>query len=199
MTTYLGHNRPSTDHGTSSNCHERQNDDVCTNKAIVVDLDGSSDHITLAAFSRTRIDTSRYAVELDIMSHHDPASDVDVAGVLEVRAAFNNTIFADVNIVSILAPERRLHDGMVSHRSDRSGMIRVLSALAISSLVRLQDLGEQLCSLVSANTGRHFCGLVVALHGRFAGLSVRQESLVEIVKERLPSKHLLFLDLRDAS
>lgn len=60
-----------------------------------------------------RVEIGRHGVEFDIVAYHAPRAKVDACGVLQETAALEDAVFADVDVVAVLAFEGRFDNGAV--------------------------------------------------------------------------------------
>ena len=120
--------------------------------------------------------------------------EIYIRRILEIAAALHHASLADVDVVPVLALERRLHDAVIFYRA-HGRRVGVLATLGVGAFVRFQDLGEEFRALVAAYPRRGFGGAVEAFEGGLACLTVLTEDGVEVVQEGLAAEHFVFFDV----
>lgn len=163
---------------------------MAANEDVVSNDDGTAGEHTLAALSRVRVHTRHVSVEAHIRTDNCSATDDDFTWILHVASSTNDYIITKVDIVAVVAVERRLDDGPVANAAGSDHCRHTGSGVAVglvsfSALGRVDYGGEEAAALVGANGPRWAGSVVVALYGGFALLAILEEDIVGVVKVRL--------------
>lgn len=188
---YLCHDRAGANHSASANRPEWQDSDIAANEDVCTHVYCASRHQTLGTTAAPSLDVGRDAVELDVRTHHRPVANSYLTGILHVAASLDDDLFAEMDVVSVLASEGRLHNRTRADEASRPTVRFSVQPAEAWSAGRVGDGFEEAAAFLEADARRGSCGIMVPLERAFALLLVIQQLVAVEVLERSAQQHVV--------
>jgi len=190
---HLGHDRPGADHRAAPDPAERQDNHVPADEAVLPHRNRARDEIPFATLPLVLIHTRRDPIELDVRPDNRPGTNVDLARILHVAARLHEHRVGEMDVIAVVAGERRVDQGRVADIAFRPavGFVKVLRAPA-GPEGRLDDGAEETALFFRADAAVGAGRVVVFLEGGAALLAVVDQLAVVVGAEGAAEQHLVF-------
>ncbi len=191
--THLSNDRPGTNHRAAPDPAKRQNNHVPTDETVLPNRNSARDEIPLTTLPLILIHTRRNPIELHVRPDNRPGTNVDLTRILHIAARLHEHRVGEVDVVPVIARERRIDQGRVSDVAFRPavGFVEVLRAPA-GSEGGLDDGAEETALFFRADAAVGSGGVVVFFEGGAALLAVVDQLAVVVGAEGAAEQHLVF-------
>lgn len=159
-----------------------QDGDIASDPAILLDDNVAAQSLAAAALTTSRVDGIRGAHELDVGAEDASIADGDGAGVGDAAVGADQHVVADVDVVTVVAVERRFDGDVLAHAALRdNGRLRIDATLddRFGGRTACHDLTEAALALIRTGPVRRVGGIVETPDGGHAVLAILSECWTE--------------------